>query len=101
MTEQTDVTPAFFRLFDGVVDAYLIGDADDSLIFANRGARQLLRTVGPKPGQDIPAMFDNPEKLKGLLTTSDIVQFLTDQFPEDTVNLPPRLRQQYHSPDGA
>ena len=46
-------------------------------------------------------VVDRKGELKGLLTTSDIVQFLTDQFPEDTVNLPPRLRQQYHSPDGA
>lgn len=46
-------------------------------------------------------VVDKQGELKGLLTTSDIVQFLTDQFPEDTVNLPPRLRQQYHSPDGA
>lgn len=40
-------------------------------------------------------------ELKGLLTTNDIIQFLTDQFPEDTVNLPPRLRQQYTSSEGA
>jgi CBS domain-containing protein len=40
-------------------------------------------------------------ELKGMLTTNDIVQFLTDQFPEDTVNLPPRLRQQYRSVEGA
>ena len=39
--------------------------------------------------------------LKGLLTTNDLVQFLTDQFPEDTMNLPPRLHQQYHSAEGA
>ena len=39
--------------------------------------------------------------LKGLLTTNDIVQFLTDQFPEDTLNLPPRLHQQYRSTEGA
>lgn len=40
-------------------------------------------------------------KLKGLLTTNDIVQFLTDKFPEHTVNLPPRLRQHYPSTEGA
>ena len=37
-------------------------------------------------------VVDRHGDLKGLLTTSDLVQFLTDQFPEDTVNLPPRLR---------
>ncbi len=45
-------------------------------------------------------VVDRHGDLKGLLTTADIVQFLTDQFPGDTVNLPPRLRQQYHRPEG-
>ncbi len=46
-------------------------------------------------------VVDGQGELKGMLTTNDIVQFLTDQFPEDTVNLPPRLRQQYRSIEGA
>ena len=46
-------------------------------------------------------VVDRRGELRGLLTTSDIVQFLTDQFPEETMNLPPRLRQQFHSPEGA
>jgi len=46
-------------------------------------------------------VVDRQGDLRGLLTTSDIVQFLTDQFPEETMNLPPDLRQQFHSPDGA
>ena len=46
-------------------------------------------------------VVDRNDELKGLLTTADIVQFLTDQFPEETVNLPPHLHQQYRTPDGA
>lgn len=46
-------------------------------------------------------VVDRQGDLKGLLTTNDIVQFLTDQFPEDTVNLPPRLRQHYPKSEGA
>lgn len=46
-------------------------------------------------------VVDRQGLLRGLLTTSDIIQFLTDHFPEETVNLPPRLRQQYRSPEGA
>ena len=46
-------------------------------------------------------IVDRRGDLKGLLTTSDIVQFLTDQFPEEIVNLPPRLRQRYDSREGA
>jgi CBS domain-containing protein len=38
--------------------------------------------------------------LTGLVTTGDIVQFLTDQFPEETLNLPPRLRQQFRRREG-
>jgi predicted transcriptional regulator len=40
-------------------------------------------------------------ELKGLLTTNDLVQFLTDQFPREVVNLPPRLHQQYKTSEGA
>ena len=46
-------------------------------------------------------VVDREGDLKGLLTTTDIVQFLTDQYPEETVNLPPRLRQEYRSSEGA
>ena len=46
-------------------------------------------------------VVDRSGDLKGLLTTNDMIQYLTDQFPEETVNLPPRLRQQYRTPEGA
>ena len=68
--------------------------------------RQQMAARRPAPGrtdrpQTGPVVVDRAGQLRGLLTTSDIIQFLTDQFPEDTVNLPPRLRQQYRSPGGA
>lgn len=44
---------------------------------------------------------DRKGELRGLLNTNDIVQFLTDQFPEEMINLPPRLHQQYGRPEGA
>ncbi len=46
-------------------------------------------------------VVDRSGDLKGLLTTNDLVQYLTDQFPEETVNLPPHLHQQYRNPEGA
>lgn len=46
-------------------------------------------------------VVDGNGGLRGLLTSNDLVQFLTDQFPEHTVNLPPKLRQQYRRPEGA
>ena len=46
-------------------------------------------------------VVDAAGELQGLLTTQDLVQFLVDQFPEDIVNLPPRLHQQFHTPEGA
>ncbi len=54
----------------------------------NRGFRHLV-------------VVDGRGDLKGLLNTNDLIQFLTDQFPEDTVNLPPRLDQRYARPEGA
>ena len=44
---------------------------------------------------------DRDGNLRGLLTTNDLVQYLTDQFPEETVNLPPRLHQRYTTAEGA
>jgi CBS domain-containing protein len=46
-------------------------------------------------------VVDRNGVLRGLLTTNDIVQFLADHFPEDVVNLPPRLHQQYRQREGA
>ena len=46
-------------------------------------------------------VVDRAGDLKGLLTSNDLIQYLTDQFPEETVNLPPHLHQQYRSPEGA
>lgn len=45
-------------------------------------------------------IVDSKGGLRGLLNTNDLVQFLTDQYPEQTVNLPPRLRQVYRTPEG-
>jgi len=46
-------------------------------------------------------VVDREGELRGLLTSNDIIQHLTDQFPEQTVNLPPRLRQHYDRSEGA
>ncbi len=46
-------------------------------------------------------LVDREENLRGMMTSGDIVQFVTDLFPEETVNLPPRLRQRFQSPEGA
>lgn len=46
-------------------------------------------------------VVDRHGELQGLLTTGDVVQYLTDRFPEETVNLPPRLHQRFPSAEGA
>ncbi|HXV75059.1 MAG TPA: CBS domain-containing protein, partial [Candidatus Polarisedimenticolaceae bacterium] len=46
-------------------------------------------------------VVDRNGALKGLLTTNDLIQFVTERFPEETVNLPPRLHQRYLTPEGA
>ena len=46
-------------------------------------------------------LVDREENLRGLMTNADIVQFVTDLFPEEVVNLPPRLRQRFFTPEGA
>ncbi len=61
---------------------------------------QAITTMVQRDFRHLVVVGDEGE-LRGLLTTADIVQFMTDQFPEETVHLPPRLRQQYHRPEGA
>ena len=46
-------------------------------------------------------VVDRHGDLKGLLITSDLVQFLTDHFPDETINLPPRLHQRFRRAEGA
>jgi CBS domain-containing protein len=46
-------------------------------------------------------VVDRHGDLKGLLITSDLVQYLTDHFPDETINLPPRLHQRFRRPEGA
>ncbi|HVS12456.1 MAG TPA: CBS domain-containing protein [Thermoanaerobaculia bacterium] len=46
-------------------------------------------------------VVDRSGELRGLLTSSDLVQYLADLFPEDVVNLPPRLHQRLDRADGA
>jgi CBS domain-containing protein len=46
-------------------------------------------------------VVDREGELRGLLTSSDLVQYIADLFPEDVVNLPPRLHQRLDRPDGA
>ncbi len=54
----------------------------------NQGGHRHLAVVGKDGG------------LLGLLTTNDIIHFVTDHFPEDTVNVPPHLHQSYSKAAG-
>lgn len=46
-------------------------------------------------------VVDRHGDLRGLLNTNDLVQFVVDQFPEEIMNLPPRLHQVFRSQGGA
>ena len=37
---------------------------------------------------------------QGLLASRDVLRFIADHFPETLLNLPPRLRQTYSTPEG-
>ncbi len=45
-------------------------------------------------------VVDRHGKLRGLLTTGDLIQHVTDLFPESVINLPPRLHQVFARPEG-
>ena len=60
------------------------------------GAEALVATVD----QHL-VVTDDDGVLRGLLTMPDIVQFVVDHFPEETLHLPPGLAQDFECPEGA
>ncbi len=45
-------------------------------------------------------VVDRQGDLRGLLTTGDIMQYVTDLFPESVINLPPHLHQVFQHAEG-
>lgn len=45
-------------------------------------------------------VVDRQGDLRGLLTSGDVIQYLTDLFPESVINLPPRLHQLFTRAEG-
>lgn len=46
-------------------------------------------------------LVDGEGRARGLLTTWDVLAFIARRFPEETLNLPPRLHQVLSTPEGA
>lgn len=46
-------------------------------------------------------LVDAGGRARGLLTTRDVLSFVARRFPEETLNLPPRLHQVLSTPEGA
>lgn len=46
-------------------------------------------------------VVDSESRPRGLLTTRDVLSFIARRFPEETLNLPPRLHQLMATPEGA
>jgi len=46
-------------------------------------------------------LVDGEGRARGLLTTRDVLAFIARRFPEETLNLPPRLHQVLSTPEGA
>lgn len=45
-------------------------------------------------------VVDRHGDLRGLLTSGDVIQYVTDLFPESVINLPPRVHQLFTRAEG-
>ena len=67
-------------------------DLDDTI----RDAIVLMRTGRYR---NVP-MVDRSGHLVGVVRQSDIIKYLAESFPEELLNLPPRLHQRMKAPEG-
>ncbi|HVS62275.1 MAG TPA: CBS domain-containing protein [Thermoanaerobaculia bacterium] len=102
-----------YRLADGSLAARsIVGHDGDGKLFSEVMSQPIVTVRRQATLHDALALMhrhlhrhlvvvDKAGELRGLLTSSDLVQFIADQFPEDVVNLPPRLHQRLARADGA
>ncbi|MGB6336525.1 MAG: CBS domain-containing protein, partial [Thermoanaerobaculia bacterium] len=45
-------------------------------------------------------ILDNKGNTAGVITSREILRHIADHMPETVLNLPPRLHQELHRPDG-
>lgn len=67
-------------------------DLDDTI----RDAIVLMRTGRYR---NVP-MVDRDGRLVGVVRQADIIKYLAESFPEELLNLPPRLHQRMKAPEG-
>lgn len=80
----------------------LLGEVMSSPVVTIQRKQNLVEAVGQMDALQHRhlVVVDRHGDLLGLLTSTDIIHYLTDHFPEDIVNLPPHLHQRYLRPDG-
>jgi predicted transcriptional regulator len=49
----------------------------------------------------LPVWNDDERRLVGVLSVRDVIHLVAQYYPEEIYNLPPRIRQQMDSPEGA
>jgi CBS domain-containing protein len=59
-----------------------------------------VRLMTERGYRHIPLLDDRGGR-KGLVAARDIVNYIAEHFPAEVVNLPPRLHQEFNTPEGA
>ena len=92
------------KLFPGPVneaspiDGFMTPDPEVLSLDANLG--DALRLMTEHGYRNVP-LVDAAGRPAGILAARDIVEYVAEHFPAEVGNLPPRLNQQFKTPEGA
>jgi len=80
------------------VDGFMTPDPEVLTLDATLG--DALRLMTEHGYRNVP-LVDGAGHPAGMIAARDIVEYVADHFPADVGNLPPRLNQQFKTPEGA
>ena len=80
------------------IDAFMTADPKILLLDATLG--EAVRLMTEHGYRNIP-LVDAAGCSAGMIAARDIVQYVAEHFPTEVANLPPRLEQEFRTPEGA
>ncbi len=92
------------KLFGREVDLKLPVDRfmtpDPATLTPDDSLGDAVRLMTERGYRHIP-LCDRQGKRAGMIVARDVVHYIAEHFPAEVVNLPPRLHQQFSTPEGA
>lgn len=80
------------------VDAFMT--SDPACLTPRHTLGDAVRLMTERGYRHIP-LLDERGRRAGMIAARDIVNYIAEHFPAEVVNLPPRLHQVFHTPEGA